>query len=211
MKISKLAAAVFAVVGTVLLVGSIAASFVGLSSSTKAVKPSEEANDAAQAVLNALDSGDFVGVAAYFYGTPSLGLDREPATAAGKQLWQAYRDSVSVTSGTGCYSEGSEIYRTAEITAMDISSVTSQLGRRAAELLGKKRAEAEEPSQLLDEDGQFPQSMKEEALTQALQDLLAENPKTVTRQVTLKLVQQDGQWLAVPDKALLEILSGGLD
>ena len=48
-------------------------------------------------------------------------------------------------------------------------------------------------------------------LAQALAEVLAEKEPTVTREVTLKLVDQDGQWWAVPDKALLEVLSGGLD
>ena len=67
MKLSKLASAVFAVVGTVLLVGSIGASFFALSKPEKAVKPTQEANAFAQSVLSALDSGDFVTVESYLY------------------------------------------------------------------------------------------------------------------------------------------------
>lgn len=210
MKISKLAALAFAAVGTVLLVGSIVLCFVGLNQPSKGIQPPEEAAACADGVLEAVGSGDFDRAAKLLYGQPELGLDREPASAAGQQLWQAYRGSVSVTSEAGCYSEGSEIYRTAEITAMDVSAVMSQLGSRAAELLRNKLEEAEDPAGLLDESGQVPQSMKEELLTQALRELLAESPQTVTRQVTLKLVQQDGQWRAVPDQALLDLLSGGL-
>ena len=62
MKISKLASAVFAVVGTVLLTGSIIASFAALSIPAKAVKPTQEANRLAQKVLGALDDGDFSAV-----------------------------------------------------------------------------------------------------------------------------------------------------
>ena len=42
---SKLASAVFAFVGTVLLVGSIVTSFAALYKPAKAVKPTREAND----------------------------------------------------------------------------------------------------------------------------------------------------------------------
>ena len=35
-------------------------------------------------------------------------------------------------------------------------------------------------------------------------------PETVTTQITFQLVEQDGQWWAVPDQAMLDILSGGL-
>lgn len=210
MKISKVAAAVFATVGTVLLLGSLVLCFVGLNRPSEAIQPPEEAEACAASLLEAVENGDFDRAAKLLYGAPELGLDREPATAEGKQLWQAYVNSISVTSGAGCYSEGSEVFRTAEITAMDISAVMSQLDSRASELLSKKLEEAEDPTQLLSESGEVPQSLKEEVLAQAFSALLEENTQTVTRQVTLKLVQQDGQWRAVPDKALLDILSGGL-
>ena len=208
MKISKLASAVFAVVGTVLLVGSIAASFVALSSPTKAVKPSKEANDFAQEVLNALDSGDFVEVAAYFYGEPAMGLDWEPATAEGRELWNAYRSSMGVTTDDGCYSEGTSIYQTAQVTCMDIGQTLSGLEQRAGALLTQKLDEQEDPTALLGEDGQIPQTLRDEIRMQALQEALAE-PETMTAQITFQLIEQDGQWWVLPDQALLDVLSGG--
>lgn len=209
MKISRLASAVFAVVGTVLLVGSIAASFVALSSPTKAVKPSKEANDFAQEVLNALDSGDFVEVAAYFYGEPAMGLDREPATAEGRELWNAYRSSMEVTTDDGCYSEGTSIYQTAQVTCMDIGQTLSGLEQRAGALLTQKLDEQEDPAALLGEDGQIPPALKEELRTKAFREALA-GPKTVTTQITFQLMEKDGQWWILPDQAMLDILSGGL-
>ena len=57
----------------------------------------------------------------------------------------------------------------------------------------------------------MPEALPEDMLTQALTEVLTEQEPTVTRKVTLKLVNQDGQWWVVPDAALLEVLSGGLD
>ena len=198
MKISKLASALFAVVGAVLLVGSIVTSFAALNSPTRAVKPTQEANDFAQLVLGALEDGDFTAVEGYLYGKPSLGIDREPAAEEGKLIWNAYRDSIAVTTEENCYGEGTNIYQTAQVTYMDIPQTLSRLDKRAGELL-KEKLDAQE----------IPEKLAEELRRQALGEALSE-PKTVTVQITFQLVEQDGQWWALPDQAMLDILSGGL-
>ena len=209
MKLSKLAAGLFATAGSVLLVGAIVLSFAALSRPAKAVKPTEEANACARSVLSALEDGDLSAVEAYLYGKPALGLDREPATAEGKQLWNAYRDSIAVTAQEDCYGEGTSIYQTAQVTAMDITGTLSQLENRAAALLRQELESAEDPAALLDENGSVNGTLKDRICGQALTDVLAE-AKTVTRQITFQLIEKDGQWWVLPDKALLEVLSGGL-
>ena len=209
MKISKLASAMFFAAGTVLLVGSVVMSFAALSRPAKAVKPTQEANACAQSVLSALDDGDLSKVEEYFYGKPTLGLEREPATAEGKQIWNAYRDSIAVTTDGYCYGEGTNIYQTAKVTAMDITGTLSQWDKGAGELLKQKIDAAEDPAVLLDEGGDVPQTLKDELRGQALTQALAD-AKTVTTQIPFQLIEKDGQWWAVPDQAMLDVLSGGL-
>ena len=209
MKISKLASAMFFAAGTVLLVGSVVMSFAALSRPAKAVKPTQEANACAQSVIRALDDGDLSKVEEYFYGKPTLGLEREPATAEGKQIWNAYRDSIAVTTDGYCYGEGTNIYQTAKVTAMDITGTLSQWDKGAGELLKQKIDAAEDPAVLLDEGGDVPQTLKDELRGQALTQALAD-AKTVTTQITFQLIEKDGQWWAVPDQAMLDVLSGGL-
>lgn len=210
MKISKLASAMFFAAGTVLLVGSVVMSFAALSRPAKAVKPTQEANACAQSVLRALDDGDLSKVEEYFYGKPTLGLEREPATAEGKQIWNAYRDSIAVTTDGYCYGEGTNIYQTAKVTAMDITGTLSQWDKGAGELLKQKIDAAEDPAVLLDEGGDVPRTLKDELRGQALTQALAD-AKTVTTQITFQLIEKDGQWWAVPDQAMLDVLSGGLN
>lgn len=209
MRISKLASGLFAVLGSALLVGSMVLSLTALRRPAKPVKPTEEANALAQSVLSALDDGDFAEVAGYLYGKPSLGIDREPAAAEGKQLWNAYRDSIAVTVDENCYGEGTNIYQTAQVSAMDIPAALSRLDSEAAALLNQRLETAEEPAALLDENGEVPQALKDELRTQALTQVLSD-AKTVTTQITFQLIEKDGQWWALPDQALLDVLSGGL-
>ena len=210
MKISKLVSGLFAALGSVLLAGSIVTSFAALSKPAKAVRPTQEANACAQSVLRALDDGDLSKVGEYLYGKPGLGLDREPATTEGKQLWDAYRDSITVTTDEYCCGEGTNIYQTAQVSAMDIAGTLSQLESRASGLLKQKLESAEDPAVLLDENGGVPQTLKDEICGQALTQAIAD-AKTVTTQITFQLIEQDGRWWAVPDQALLGILSGGLN
>lgn len=209
MKISKLASAVFAVVGTVLLVGSVVMSFVALGRPTTAVEPTREANDFAQSVLSALNDGDWAKVADCFYGEPSLGLGREPATEEGKQIWNAYWDSIAVTTDETCYGEGANIYQTAQVTVLDIGEALSRLDGEAAALLNQKVETAEDPAAVLDENGAVPQTLKDEIRGQALTQVLAD-AKTVTSQITFQIIEKDGQWWVLPDQAMLDVLSGGL-
>ena len=209
MKISKLASAMFFAAGTVLLVGSVVMSFAALSRPAKAVKPTQEANACAQSVLRALDDGDLSKVEEYFYGKPTLGLEREPATAEGKQIWNAYRDSIAVTTDGYCYGEGTNIYQTAKVTAMDITGTLSQWDKGAGELLKQKIDAAEDPAVLLDEGGDVPQTLKDELRGQALTQALAD-AKTVTTRITFQLMEQDGQWWVLPDQAMLDVLSGAV-
>lgn len=210
MKISKLASGLFAAVGSVLLIGTIVVSFWALYRPVKAVKPTEEANALAQSVLSALDDGDLFTVGAYLYGKPALGLDREPATAEGKQLWNAYRDSIAVNTEEKCYGEGTNIYQTAQVTYMDIAQTLLGLDRRAGELLQQKLDAEEEPAALLDENGEVPQTLKDALRAEALAEVLAD-AKTLTTQITFQLIEKDGQWWVLPDQALMDILSAGLN
>ena len=209
MRISKLASGLFAVLGSALLVGSMVLSLTALRRPAKPGKPTEEANALAQSVLSALDHGDLSKVGTYFYGAPALGLDREPATAEGKQIWNAYRDSITVTADEGCCAEGTSIYQTAQVTALDIGEALSRLDEEAAALLRKRLETAEDPAVLLDEGGDVPQTLKDELRGQALTQALAD-AKTVTTRITFQLVEQDGQWWVLPDQAMLDVLSGAV-
>ena len=71
---------------------------------------------------------------------------------------------------------------------MDIPQTLSQLDKRAGELLKKKLDEQEDHFALLGEDGQIPQTLKEELRTKAFQEALAE-PETVTAQITFQLIE----------------------
>ena len=210
MKVSKLASGLFAVLGSVLLIGSVVLCFWEMGTPSRGIQRPEEAERCAETMVNALNSGDLAGAAALLYGQPDLELDREPETEAGKRLWQAYCGSISAEAVDGCYTEGSEAFWSGTVTALDLSKTVEDLDSRAADILKQRLESAEDPARLLEETGDVPQTLAEEIADTALARAL-EDGKTVTRDVKVKLVSRDGSWWVVPDQALLAVLSGGLD
>ena len=210
MKLRKIAAGLLAVAGSLLLAGSVAACLGAVNRSAPAVPQANDAEAFAQEFLDTLDKGDFSGVEKCLYGSPDLGLEKEPNTESGKQLWQAYRDSISVEYSDYCYSKGTNIYQSAKVTALNLSAAMGKLSSTAAEILKNTLETAEDPTALLNEDGTIPDTLRQQALSQALTQVLADGT-TVTREMNVRLVKQDGQWWAVPDGALLAVLSAGLN
>lgn len=209
MKLRKIAAGLLAFAGSLLLAGSVIACLRAVNQPATPVPQTDGVRDFALEFLDTLDKGDLAGVEACLYGQPDLGLTKEPATDTGKQLWQAYRDSVSVDYSDDCYSEGTNIYQSAKVTTLDLSAAMGKLDSTAAGILKTTLETAEDPTALLNEDGTIPDTLRQQALSQALTQVLSEG-KTVTREMTVRLVKQDGQWRVVPDGALLAVLSAGL-
>jgi len=210
MKLGKIAAAVLAVAGSLLLVGSVIGCLSAVNKAATPVPQPEGVREFALEFLATLDKGDFSGVEKCLYGSPDLGLEKEPDTESAKQLWQAYRDSVDVEYSDYCYSEGTNIYQSAKVTTLDLPAAMGKLNSAAAEILKTTLETAEDPTALLNEDGTIPDTLRQQALSQALTQVLSEGT-TVTREMNVRLVKEDGQWRVVPDGALLAVLSAGLN
>lgn len=211
MKVSKLAAGLFAILGTVLLAGSFVLCLSSLNRPVKMLDGSDAALDCSDAVMEALNAGDFSRLEKRLYGQPDLGVDQEPETALAKQLWQAYRTQISMEYKGACYSTESGLSRDARVTMLNLPEVLEKTNDRASALLQKKLDAAEEPELLLEENGEVPQSLKNALMQQALTEVLAENPPVVIWDISVDLTCRDGQWWVVPDPVLLRMLSGGLE
>ena len=71
-----------------------------------------------------------------------------------------------------------------------------------------KAASAEDKTEIYNEDNSYRSELVNQALNDAVTQALSEDAQTVTRDVTLGLIYQDGAWWVVPDQALLKIISG---
>lgn len=210
MKIAKFFSALFLGLGMILMLLTAAVSFWFLDADVKIVDLPQEAAACAENFAAALSRGDLEGAGQLIYGQPSLGAAGEPEDATGTLVWDAYVNSLSFAYTGQCYATDSGIFRDADVTALDVSSVTGRLAERAHTLLTARVEAAEDMTELYDEENNFREDLVDEVLREAVAQALAEDAKTVTGHVTVKLVRDQDQWWVVPDTALLETISGGV-
>jgi guanylate kinase len=80
----------------------------------------------------------------------------------------------------------------------------------ARELLEQRVAEAENTSDVYDEQNEYREDFIMAVLYDAASAALAENAALVSRELTVELQYQAGQWWVVADKELLDALFGGI-
>ena len=88
--------------------------------------------------------------------------------------------------------------------------MTQNLRQRSQTLLEERIAQAENVSDLYDENNEFHEEFVMAALHDAVRDALREDAKQTTVEFTLNLVYRDGDWLVVLDSDLKSAISGGI-
>lgn len=210
MKIAKLFSGIFAALGTVLMLAALMLSLVSMNASPRLVRVPQGAVDQSQALLDAIAKGDFDAAGKTMYGQPELSGEPEAEDAAGQRIWDAFVGSLSCEFRGSCYATDTGLARDAVITALDVSTVTEAVGEYAHALLTQRVETAEDMSELYDEENNFRQDLVDAIVLEAVDQAIRENGQTASFDVTLSLIQRDGQWWVVPDQALLQAISGGL-
>lgn len=188
---------IFAVAGTILLVGAILLCFASKDSSTKILENPEGAIACSDRLQACLEAGDLDGVGKLLYGTPDLGAAGTPEDPCAARLWQAYCESLSLTYHRLCLVDG-ELCREGELTVLNVAGVTEGMQRRArAALAGQSSGE----------EGETAPPDSREILMNALEDALREDGETIRKDVSVKLIFRDGQWWAIPDGTFWKTLT----
>lgn len=166
----------------------------------------------AQAVqlLDAVCEEDMQKASSLLYGTPGLGADRDPADAVGNLLWDAFIGSMEYEINGECYATDSGVALDVTITALDLNSVTATLKDRSQVKLEARVAEAKNADDVYDENGDYREDFVMQVLYDSAVDALAQDAQQISKNVTLSLVFDDGQWWIMPEAGLLEAISGGI-
>lgn len=209
MKFAKFFSGIFAVLGTVLMVLALGLSLLSRSAAPRLVRISQGAEAQSQALLEAIEAGDLEAAGRTMYGQPDLGADWESGNGAEDKLWEAFLDSLSCEFRGDCYATDTGIARSAVVTALDVSGAADAVAENAYALLTQRVETAQDMAELYDEDNNFREDLVDAVLLEAV-DRAIQDGQTVTYEVTLNLIQREGQWWVVPDQALLQALSGGL-
>ncbi len=215
MKPANIFSGFFAVLGLVLMVGTILLCLLSLNAEPRLVETPEEAQTLSEELMEALCAGDYEAASAMIYGQPELGGTQESDDPVSIALWSAFQDSLSYEFNGPCYATDEGIARDVTVTALNISSVTDTLAQRTETLVAEQM---QKEADAMPKDENRPTAYQkepepdvedvEQALAQAVEQALAEDAVMNTWNATLNLICQDGQWWAVPDQALLQAISG---
>ena len=208
MKIARCFAVVFACIGMVLLVGSMAFLLLNRNAEVKIRELPQGAVSSADAFAQVLNDGNLEAAAQMIYGQPDLGVAGMPKNAQTAAVWNAFIESIAFDY-TGKWKVNDQgLSREATLTALDVASVLEKLPEQAQTLVNQKIASAAELTDVYEESGSFREDLVDEILQQAVQQTLSQDAVTITREVTVKFVNRDGAWWVVADQALFHALSG---
>lgn len=201
---------VFGLLGACAAAAGIYLAVHNMNASPVLVRQPEAARNRVVTMLDALSEQDYDTVSSVLYGAPDLGLDREAQDPVGRMLWEAYAESVSYELVGEFYATDSGVAQNVVISGMDLGSVTANLRERSQKLLEERVAEAEDVSEIYDENYEYREEFVMDVLHDAAEDALDQDAKSVSWELTLNLIYENGQWWIMPEKLLLEAVSGGI-
>ena len=162
------------------------------------------------AMMDAVCRGDYEQAGSVIYGTPDLGVNREAADQVGVLIWEAFEESLSYELVGECYPTEQGLAQNVTLTCLDVTSVTASLRERSQKLLEQRIAEAEDVSEIYDENNEYREDFVMEVLYDAAKDALREDARQKQVELTVNLSYQDADWWVIADEALLDAISGGV-
>lgn len=195
-------------VGIVAVIIYVCANFTGAKPIL--LSPPDGAKDNVVGMMDAVCGGDFQQASQYMIGKPDLGADREAEDPVGALIWAAYLDSMEYELLDDCYATDNGLAQNIRFTCLDVTSVTAKLRERSQVLLEQRVQEAEDVSEIYDENNEYREDFVLEVLYDAAQEALAEDAQTITAELTVNLRYLNGQWLIAADTALLDALFGDI-
>ncbi len=211
MKVLKyIASTLLAVVGITAAAAAVYICTQFVDAKPMLLTPPDVARNEVVVLMDAVAAGDYEKASRSIYGTPGLGVDREAADEVGVLIWEAFQSSISYELRGDCYTTEQGLAQDVSVSCMDVASVTENLKERSQTLLEQRVAEAEDVSEIYDENNEYREDFVMAVLRDAVVDALAEDAREITMELTVKLSYQDGKWWVVADEALLDAISGGI-
>lgn len=161
-------------------------------------------------MLDALCAGDYDTVGTSLYGSPNLGLDRTPEDEVSALVWEALADSFSYELKGDFYATDSGVAQNVVITCMDLKSVVENLRERSMTMLEQRVQETEDRDEVYDQFGNYREEFVMGVVMDTVRDVLENRAQTVSWEVTLNMVYENGRWWIMPDQPVLKAISGGI-
>lgn len=200
----------FGILGVLLALTGVMLALSNREASPILTKQPESARNQVTTMLDALCQGEYDTVSSCLYGKPNLGMDGEAAEEVGQLFWDALRESFSYEILGDFHATDSGVALDVSISAMNLSAVTANLGDRATAVMEQRIADAEDTSEIYDENNEYREEFVMGALYTAAQEALEEDAEITTWKLTLNLICENGQWWIMPESGLLNAISGGI-
>lgn len=208
LKIARFFAVIFAVAGIVVMLGSAVVCFASLDSSVKILEYPQEAAACSESLRDAVLAGDYAALQQLLYGEPQLGGSGAPQNPVSARIWEAFRTGLTFEYTGNLYLLDSQLSRDARIGVPDVSQLLERTEKVLQSLLNQKVLAAEDPLSVRTPDGTYRNTVVDQALPEALEQVLSEELPYITHTVTIQLTRRDDRWWVLPDQAFLTAISG---
>lgn len=204
----KISSIVLSIMGFLSIIAGIIAIFWGLQADPMILREPEKAKQCAEEFLQAINDGSLAEAADYLPDPSALGEVSEDADPIAALIWDTYRTRLEAELVSGLYTTADGPCMDMELTALDVDDVVEKIGTLAVERMQERVAAASDMSELYGDDGQYRPELVDNVLQQAALETLMCDLPTVTTSITLHLTQSGEAWMVIPDRALINALSG---
>lgn len=204
----KISSIVLSIMGFLSIIAGISTVFWGLQADPMILREPEKAKQCAEEFLQAINDGSLAEAADYLPDPSALGEVSEDADPIAALIWDTYRTQLEAELVSGLYTTADGLCMDMELTALDVDDAVEKIGTLAVERMQERVAAASDMSELYGDDGQYRPELVDNVLQQAALETLMCDLPTVTTGITLHLTQSEEAWKVIPDRALINALSG---
>lgn len=199
---------VLTALGLVLVIVTGILAFSARSLPVTLLSEPREAEEAVQALVDALSQGNLAQVGLALYGQPTLEEQPDFDNPFLTTVWERYLDSLSCRGEEDMVASNSGLSQSILVDTLDIPAVLPQIERRYQELL-PLRSESEDSKTVYNDDGSYREEFVLSVLDEAAREILSQDCPTTSRKVTLTLVYRENRWWILPQEGLMDMLAGG--
>ena len=201
--------AVFGILAAVMAAAAVFAAAAYRGKTPVLLYAPEEASARVVEMMEAVCAGDFYTAAGMMYGRPDLGVYQEPEDAVNRAFWRAFVSSLDYELVGDLYATETGMAQDVKIISLELDTATEKLGQRAKALLQQGVEQAADASDIYDATNGYKESFVEDVIAQASREALEEDVRYAYQTVTLQLVYSNDQWRIIPNRELLNAISGG--
>ena len=204
----KISSIVLSIMGFLSIIAGISTVFWGLQAEPVILREPEKARQCAEEFLQAVNDGSLAEAADYLPDPSALGEVPEDADPIAGLVWDTYRTQLDAELVSGLYTTADGLCMDMELTALDVDDVVEKIGTLAVKRMQERAAAASDMSELYGDNGQYRPELVDDVLQKAALETLMCDLPTVTTGITLHLTQSGEAWKVIPDRALINALSG---